>query len=306
MLLGALIMADLPPLFAGIPKNLLSKKVKTYNYPVPELRLKNEIRIQPAELAELQDLDERLDLDADSGGDDMIPADDLYQIWNNLQVNPYKIASDSILGSDSVEISLAGFVYPLATNYHVTSEFGQRRRRYHNGIDLKVYRGDSILSVMDGVVRIAKRVGGYGNLVAIRHYNGLETFYGHLSKLLVKSDQTVKAGELIGYGGSTGRSTGAHLHFELRYLGQCINPRDLIDFDSLRTKSDMVVLTQKNFDHRKRLTSTGSNGKKVWLVRNGDSLGLIAKRTKTSVNYLCSVNGITSKTVIRPGRKIYY
>jgi murein DD-endopeptidase MepM/ murein hydrolase activator NlpD len=279
----------------------------TNKYIITLPKLKVEIKTFPPEINELPDIGERyLDLDADSGEDGAIPADDLYAIWDNLKVNPYKIPSDSILINDSVYLNLTGFRYPLAQHYRVTSEFGPRRRRFHHGIDLKVYKGDSILNVMDGMVRIAKRVGSYGNLVVIRHNNGLESFYGHLSKILVKQDQTVKAGALIGLGGSTGRSTGTHLHFELRYLGQCLNPRDLVDFDSLCFKSDTVLLTQKNFDYRKSSQASALSSGRIWTVRKGDSLSLIAKRTGTTVSRLCYLNGITTRTLIKPGRKLVY
>ncbi|MDR0560387.1 MAG: peptidoglycan DD-metalloendopeptidase family protein [Prevotellaceae bacterium] len=310
------------PLFFALPlcvdgqlKNMFAKEKHSAvhtetvaSYPVPKLRQKLEIKAQVTEPADLQDWDERLDLDADSGGDDAIPSDVLYAIWNNLQVNPYKMPIDSIIGNgDCISVSLKGFTYPLVKNYRVSSEFGPRRYRHHNGIDLKLYKGDSILSAMDGTVRIAKRVSGYGNLVAIRHYNGLETFYGHLSKLLVKPDQTVKSGDLIGYGGSTGRSTGPHLHFEIRYMGHCINPRDIVDFDSLCAVNEEIILTRKNFDHNNRKFLSGNKSAlKTWSVREGDTLTAIARRTKTSVKYLCSVNGITSKTTIIKGMKLFY
>ncbi|MDR1896217.1 MAG: peptidoglycan DD-metalloendopeptidase family protein [Prevotellaceae bacterium] len=296
-------------LHASILKKTVTKKSVTHSYTIPKLKIKSEINLYPLELASLpdiEDIERPLDLDEDSGGEGMIPSDDLYMIWDNLQVNPYKVSPDSVLMNDSVYICLTDFKYPLATHYRVTSEFGPRRYRYHYGIDLKVYKGDSILSAMDGMIRIAKRVGNYGNLIVIRHNNGLESFYGHLSKIFVKPDQTVKAGDLIGYGGNTGRSYGAHLHFELRYLGQCVNPRDLVDFDSLRAKSDTVLLTQKNFDYRKKSSHAGVSGSRIWTVRKGDSLGLIAQRTGTSVRRLCSINKITVKTVIRPGRKLMY
>jgi murein DD-endopeptidase MepM/ murein hydrolase activator NlpD len=291
-----------------IPGNRIKKDTKDilkHIITLPKLNVK--IKIVSPEIAELPDISERyLDLDEDSGEDGVIPADDLYAIWDNLKVNPYKIPSDSILINDSVHLNLTGFNYPLAKHYRVTSEFGPRRRRFHHGIDLKVYKGDSILNVMDGMVRIAKRIGSYGNLVVIRHNNGLESFYGHLSKILVKQDQTVKAGDLIGLGGSTGRSTGAHLHFELRYLGQCLNPRDLVDFDNLCIKSDTVLLTQKNFDYHKSMRASSVSSGRILTVRKGDSLSLIAKRTGTSISRLCYLNGITTRTIIKPGRKLVY
>jgi LysM repeat protein len=286
----------------------MKKHVKTvHKYMVTLPKIKINIKNFPAEIVELPDISDRyLDLDEDSGEDGIIPASDLYAIWDNLKVNPYKIPPDSILINDTVSLELTGFKYPLAKHYKVTSEFGPRRYRFHHGIDLKVYKGDSIFNVLDGMVRIAKRVGSYGNLVVIRHNNGLESFYGHLSKITVKQDQTVKSGDLIGLGGSTGRSTGTHLHFELRYLGQCVNPRDLVDFDSLCIKSDTILLTQKNFDYRKSALASAISSGRIWTVRKGDSLSLIAKRTRTSVNRLCYLNGITTRTIIKPGRKLVY
>jgi hypothetical protein len=291
----------------AIPGYRLGKKVKntdkhTITLPKPNVEIKNLL----VEVAELPDIDRYLDLDEDSGEGGVIPADDLYAIWDNLKVNPYKIHSDSILISDSVYLDLSRFNYPLAKHYKVTSEFGPRRYRFHYGIDLKVYKGDSILSVMDGMVRIAKRVGAYGNLVVIRHNNGLESFYGHMSKILVKQDQMVRSGKLIGLGGSTGRSTGTHLHFELRYMGHCINPRDLVDFDSLCVKNRTIWLTKNNFDYQKSAIVTAISLGRIWTVRQGDSLSLIAKRTRTSVRNLCYLNKITTKTIIKPGTKLLY
>lgn len=313
LVLFASSMMMYAPAYAVSPlKKLVQKKnteVVTNEFNLPELKANLNVNLIPVQPEYLHDIENRaLDLEDDSGGDGVIPAADLYTIWDNLKVNPYKISPDSIFANDSVLISLKDFCYPLANHIRVTSEFGPRRYRYHYGIDLKVYRGDSILSAMDGMVRIAKRVGDYGNLVVIRHNNGLESFYGHLDKILVEPDQYVKAGEMIGHGGNTGRSTGSHLHFELRYLGQNINPRDIVDFDNLSAKSDTIMLSQENFSYKKKTTakSGGATGSGVWTIRKGDSLSLVAKRTGTSVKHLCAVNNITTSTVLRVGRKLYY
>ena len=294
--------------------------------------------------------DERLtddELGGDLGGDYGIPASELYEVWNNLQVNPYKVSPDSLLSGDSININLKNFTFPLLKHYRVTSEFGHRRYRFHYGIDLKVNRGDTVVSVLDGMVRIAKRMAGYGNFVVVRHYNGMESFYGHLSKILVKPDQQVKSGEIIGLGGNTGRSTGPHLHLELRYLGLPINPRDMIDFDSLCAKNDFIQLSRSNFSYRygpqslkalkaaqtkaakaasakttsktatnvsstpktsttSQTSSTNISGSRIYTVKDGDSLWLIAQSTGVSIKQLCAINEITSKTVIKPGRKLKY
>lgn len=169
---------------------------------------------------------------------------------------------------------------------------------------------------MAGKVRVARYSGAFGNLVVIRHNNGLETFYGHLSKLMVKPDQMVESGEVIGLGGSTGRSTGAHLHYEVRYLGKAINPRNLVDFDStLTAKSDTLLLTAELFNSGKKPYSTSTNKSVpvlqagqggIWTVSRGDTLSRIAQRTGTTISYLCNVNGISSSSVLKLGQKLKY
>lgn len=158
------------------------------------------------------------------------PAEDLYDLhWENSKVNPYK---DNIIIPDKFEIHLEGFTMPTMSR-KVTSNYGYRQKfgRNHNGLDIKVYTGDSIVSAFSGQVRVCGYESrGYGYYIIIRHYNGLETLYGHLSKILVKENQKIKSGELIGLGGNTGRSTGSHLHFETRFCGIAIDPSLLFDF----------------------------------------------------------------------------
>ena len=153
----------------------------------------------------------------------LFPADDIYPNWTNASVNSY----GNVALPDSCVFDLTDFAMPT-TNTRITDVFGYRprRRRLHNGLDVKVYIGDTIRSAFSGKVRIVKDQGrrrGYGKYIVIRHDNGLETVYGHLSKQLVKEEQLVKAGEPIGLGGNTGRSTGSHLHFETRFLGVALD-----------------------------------------------------------------------------------
>lgn len=162
------------------------------------------------------------------------PAYSLYPEWSNDRVHAY---GKSVTVPDTFRIDLTGFYMPT-THTKITSKCGPRWRRMHNGLDIKVYIGDTIRAAFDGRVRIVRyERGGYGKYVVIRHDNGLETIYGHLSKQLVKEDEFVKAGDVIGLGGNTGRSTGSHLHFETRLLGQVINPEFLFDFP----KQDIVA-----------------------------------------------------------------
>src|SRR5574344_1714449 len=150
------------------------------------------------------------------------PAYSLYPSWSNDLVNAYR----DIALPDTFRIDMRHFAMPTPSRV-ITSTFGPRWGRMHKGLDIKVYTGDTISAAFDGRVRVVKyERRGYGNYIVIRHNNGLETIYGHLSKQLVREDQYVRAGEPIGLGGNTGRSTGSHLHFETRFLGQAINPAD--------------------------------------------------------------------------------
>ena len=220
-----------------------------------------------------------------------------YDIWDS-KINPYNI---SLVGmKDTVKIDVSGYCAP--STKHVTSNFGFRKWKHHNGIDLKVYRGDTVKCAFDGVVRITRYDRrGYGYFAVIRHNNGLETIYGHLSRFLVHEGDTVKAGEAVGMGGNTGRSTGYHLHFELRYLGNPINPNDIIDFEKHTAKNRVFLLSAKNFEYKKEIDKI-----RYWTIRKGDTLGRIAQKTGVSISKLCSLNGITRNTVLRIGRRIRY
>ena len=227
------------------------------------------------------------------------PAYSLYPNWNNEYVHAY---GNSVSIPDSFRIDLTGFCMPTPST-RITSPFGPRWRRMHNGLDVKVSIGDTIVAAFDGKVRIVKfERRGYGNYVVIRHENGIETVYGHLSKQLVNINQTVKAGEPIGLGGNTGRSTGSHLHFEIRFLGVAINPALMFDFARQDVTADSYLFV-KNRSHSSSHTSLASNGAiKYYKVRKGDSLSKIAVRNGVSVNTLCKLNRITKTTIWRPGQ----
>jgi murein DD-endopeptidase MepM/ murein hydrolase activator NlpD len=229
------------------------------------------------------------------------PSNDIYNnVWRSDRVNPYRIPVDSL--PDSVRIDMSKFVIPHRGV--VTSRFGPRRYRFHYGIDLKVNVGDSILSSFDGKVRIIDyEAKGYGHYVVIRHENGLETVYAHFSQVLVEHDQAVKAGELIGLGGNTGRSTGPHLHYELRYLGNAINPENMINFSTGLAITDEYLLTRKkSFRHMADVKAM--QAARYVTVRKGDTLGAIAARNGTSINNICRLNNISRNKVLRIGQKL--
>lgn len=229
------------------------------------------------------------------------PADDIYNnIWTSSRLNPYKIPIDSL--PDSVKINLAGFVMP--TPGSITSDFGPRRYRYHYGTDLRVNIGDSILAAFKGKVRIIDyEHRGYGHYVVIRHDNGLETVYAHLSRVLVAHDQVVKAGELIALAGNTGRSTGPHLHFETRYLGNAINPAYLFDFQTGKTLVNEYLITKKGSFHYQK-QAKAYRAAKYYKIKSGDTLGGIASRNGTSVKSICRLNGFRSSKLLKPGQRI--
>lgn len=229
------------------------------------------------------------------------PSEDIYNnIWTSERLNPYKVPIDSL--PDSVRIDLSHFHIPVPGG--VTSEFGPRRYRFHYGIDLRLNVGDSVLASFSGKVRIIDYEGhGYGHYVVIRHDNGLETVYAHLSKVLVNLNQTVKSGELIAFGGNTGRSTGPHLHFETRYIGNAINPATIINFITGKIITENYLITKKKTFYYQTGVKTMQLAK-YYKVRKGDNLGSIALRNGTSVKTLCRLNGIKSKTLIRPGQRL--
>ena len=228
------------------------------------------------------------------------PALSLYPNWNNQYVHAY---GNAII-PDTYTIDLTGFHMPTPST-KITSPFGPRWRRMHNGLDLKVNIGDTIVAAFDGKVRIVKyERRGYGKYVVIRHDNGLETVYGHLSKQLVEENQLVKAGEVIGLGGNTGRSTGSHLHFETRFLGIAINPIYMFDFP----KQDIVADTY-TFRKTKGVKRAGSHDTQVadgtiryHKVKSGETLSRIAKLRGVSVSTLCKLNRIKPTTTLRIGQ----
>ena len=227
------------------------------------------------------------------------PADSIYRhIWTDERVNPYGTLFDSL--KEDVHIPMAGFRLP-APGY-VTSSYGWRRYRMHKGTDIKVQVGDSIHAAWGGQVRI---VGwdprGYGYFVVMRHDNGLETVYGHLSRPLVDEYERVPAGFVIGLGGNTGRSTGSHLHLEIRYLGEAMNPADFIDFNTgeLKHKDEYVIGIKAMKQQR-----AAQAAMKYHTVKSGDTLSGIAKKYGTTVKKLCQLNNIKETKILQIGQKI--
>ena len=244
--------------------------------------------------------------------------------WDTTTLFPYKEVDMSGMPKsvviDLVD-SLTSYHCPYQGSVHPRGKYGPRRRRQHQGVDLPLKMGDPVYATFCGRVRISEyNKGGYGNLVIIRHDNGLETYYGHLSERLVEPDQWVEAGQIIGLGGSTGRSTGPHLHFETRYYGQSFDPERLIDFKNgtlnretfLLKKSFFSIYSNAGQDFEDEIANEEQDKKeaaekaamKYYKIRSGDTLGGIARRYGTTVTNLCRLNGIKSTTVLRIGRSL--
>jgi murein DD-endopeptidase MepM/ murein hydrolase activator NlpD len=226
-----------------------------------------------------------------------------YSIWSTSDVNPYDMDGEKF--QDTVRLPLIfenpelDWCMPLEKMF-VTSPFGLRRWKWHYGDDIRLNTGDSVHVAFDGIVRMSRYDRyGYGYYVLVRHYNGLETLYGHLSKRLVKPGDIIKAGDVLGLGGSTGRSTGPHLHFEVRYQGNAIAPTDVFDFDALTLKEEELEITASTFEYLKEARKI-----RYHRVRSGDTLSHIGRRYGVSVSKLCRLNGISRNSVLRIGQRL--
>ncbi len=229
------------------------------------------------------------------------PSADLYTSWEINNLFP-KEDMLKMKGDTSVRLILEGNIqgeYFHPYNGTVTSEFGWRDSAQHNGIDIDLNKGDKVSAAFDGMVRVAKNCGGFGNVVIVRHYNGLETVYAHLSKIKVKPGQVILAGQVIGLGGNTGHSTGSHLHFELRFKGVPINPRYLISFSGQKLVCNEITIKKTKWGLAAYPTHI-----KVYQVQKGDTVFDIAKHYATTTTSIKEINGLPYKTRLRVGQVI--
>ena len=243
--------------------------------------------------------------------------------WDTKSLFPYSSVTKADI-PESVVVTLvdsaSGFHYPYKGAVNPRGKFGLRRGRRHQGVDLPLRMRDTIYATFCGRVRISQTVRGYGNLVIIRHDNGLETYYGHLAERLVEPNQWVEAGEVIGLGGSTGRSTGPHLHFETRYYGQSFDPERLIDFKRGILNREVFLLKRsflsiysnagQDFDDEEanekqdKQEAAERAAMRYHKIRSGDTLGHLAVKYGTTVKRICALNGIKPTTTLRIGRTL--
>lgn len=234
----------------------------------------------------------------------MIPGYDLYCHWNTETIFD-RANAPAVHDTLCLDLSITGDDFAMPCPGHLTSPFGPRRGRMHYGLDLKLQTGDPVVCAFPGVVRISKYNKSYGHVVVVRHHNGLETLYAHLSKRFVEPGRIVEAGDTLGKGGNTGRSYGSHLHFEVRFLDQPIDPSLIVDVEN-------GMLKAKTFDIHKGTFATMAAAKaqvgarKYHVVRSGDTLSAIARRYGTSVSTLCRINGISQRSLLRLGQRVRY
>lgn len=237
-----------------------------------------------------------------------ITAFEYFSAWDSKKINIYDF--DPKKFSDTIPIKLyddnLGYEWKLPLPFTpITSPFGPRWRSWHYGVDLDLETGDPVFSGFDGIVRITgyDRY-GYGYYVVVRHKNGLETLYGHMSKILTRVGQELEAGDLIGKGGSTGRSTGSHLHYELRFQGAPFNPELVYDFKEPTIKSQVYFITAATFSHVSNPQNKQVQTAAYHKVKRGENLGSIARRYGVSVNQLTKLNKISTRTILRIGQNL--
>lgn len=288
----------------GLMEIITKKKVEYYFDPSrTDFALTLEVdteKVDPNDFS-IVEIDEEFNLDQNDSV--WIKIAQYYSIWDNKSVNPYGIDPTKLTDTARLVLydSTQGRFWCSPLDHgKVNDDFGPRKYRWHYGVDLELDTGDSVKAVFDGVVRICKYdYHGYGYYIVVRHFNGLETIYGHLSKQLVQVGELVKSGDLIGWGGSTGRSSGPHLHFEIRYQGIAFDPEILWDFSENKLMWREFELVPEHFGYVKKV-------RKIFYhrVRRGDSLYGIADRYNVSVRQILRLNRITIRTTLKVGKRL--
>ena len=220
-----------------------------------------------------------------------------------------------------IQFKETNYVSPIPRNKVITSRYGWRKGRAHKGIDIDLITGDSLYAMFDGVVRFANYSSGHGRTVVVRHFNGLETVYAHLSRYGVKENDTVVAGSYLGKGGTSGNARGSHLHLELSCNGIPVNPEYLLDFNEnneIRAKDIWITKTWTRpelhsskrqskleiFTTEEEAIASMNREPKVYIVKKGDTLSKISLRNNTSITAICKSNHMKRNSTLRIGQKL--
>lgn len=241
------------------------------------------------------------------------------EFWNHTVYNPYKKVDVPFPIKITFEDSM--YASPISRDKVITSRYGWRRGRAHKGIDIDLITGDSLFAMFDGIVRFARYNTGHGRTVIVRHYNGLETVYAHLSRYGVKENDSVVKGQYLGKGGTSGNARGSHLHLVVNYKGVSIHPEYLFEFDdSNKVRSKDIWVTRewtRPYAHNSRRQSkinpilteaealkTLEKQRLVYIVKRGDTLSRISRRNNVSIAALCKTNALSRNSVIKIGQRI--
>jgi murein DD-endopeptidase MepM/ murein hydrolase activator NlpD len=245
----------------------------------------------------------------------IIPAYETYYSWDTKNLFAHRADRTSVGGGIQFQLAYGDcdFHYPAVGI--MTSPFGPRWGRMHYGLDIDLEVGDNVFAAFEGMVRISQYHSTYGNVVVVRHNNGLETLYAHLSQRRVIPGDHVEAGDVIGFGGNTGRSYGAHLHFEFRFKGQAFDPLLVLNPSAQALLSSSFTLLPIHFDEAgvspqtiaaRKATNSGSKSSKskYHVVKRGDNLYTIARKNGTSIRALCKLNRIKETSTLQLGQRI--
>ncbi len=222
---------------------------------------------------------------------------------------PLTINQVDSINNQLTENNLSFFAHFLVPGCkgHIISKFGPRSGRMHYGTDIKMSKGDTVFAVYDGVVTRSSYYYGFGNLIILKHENSVETYYAHLSKLLVDNGAWVKKGEAIGLAGSTGRATTSHLHFEIHEKERAFDPELVFDFGKQIVRGSAAG-TESLADLHRELKPKGYSNKiavpEFYKVRPGDSLWVISRKFKTSIKEICRLNSIAENTILQVGQPL--
>jgi murein DD-endopeptidase MepM/ murein hydrolase activator NlpD len=241
------------------------------------------------------------------------------EYWVNTVYNPYK----DLKVEFPLKLTFNDSTYasPISRKKVVTSRYGWRWGRAHQGIDIDLVTGDSLFAILDGVVRMAAYNGGMGHTVVVRHFNGLETTYAHMYRYGVKVNDTVRKGQYIGKGGRSGNARGSHLHLVTSYKGQYIHPDYLFDFSETNRIRGREILVPKEWTKAyyyssrrmpkihlitsdEQFKAYKEREKRLYIVQKGDTLSRISRRNNISIEALCKTNAIKRNSILKVGQTL--